>query len=173
MEASEAVERTRQGLGRLLDVVQRLHADDLERTTSAGWRVVATLGHLAYWDEFVAARLRRRLAMGRFLELPDELQDLVNAASEPLWHALRRDRVVDLAVSAAKSVASLIESLPEEVVRQAIDTGRTAMVDRSIHWAPHLDEIVAATSDPTGQQKGSYWRGNRSTGPQKLHQQTG
>ena len=167
MNASEAVERTRRELERFVDVVHRLHSDDLERTTSAGWRVVATLGHLAYWDEFVAVRLRRRLAVGRFLELPDDLPDLVNAASEPLWHALRRDQVVTLALDAAQSVASFIESLPEEVVQQAIDTGRPAMADRSMHWGPHLDEIEAATAESGGSQKRSYWRPSRSERPQR------
>lgn len=141
MDPKTPVANTGRCLERLRAVLGAMAPADLERSTSAGWRVVAMLGHLAYWDEWVAARWRRRLAEGSFLDVPDDMTDLVNLASEPLWHALRRDDVVELTLRAAVGVTSVIVALPDEIVAEALRGGRQAMVDRSLHWGPHLDDI--------------------------------
>lgn len=160
MDIKASVANTGRGLERLRVVLGAIGPGDLERPTSAGWRVVAMLGHLAYWDEWVAARWRRRLAHGVFLDFPDEMADMVNLAAEPLWHSLRREDAVDLAMRAAVAVTAVIVTLPEEAVEDALRTGRQSMVDRSLHWGPHLDDIERALA--TAGKDAGYWsRGRR------------
>lgn len=43
--------------------------------------------------------------------------------------------------AAAESLTKLIEHLPSNAVADAVATGRSAMVDRSVHWDPHLGEM--------------------------------
>lgn len=160
MDAKASVANTGRGLERVRVVLGTIDPGDLERPTSAGWRVVAMLGHLAYWDEWVAARWRRRLAQGVFLDFPDEMADMVNSAAEPLWHSLRREDAVDLAMRAAVAVTAVIVTLPDEAVEDALRTGRQSMVDRSLHWGPHLDDIERALA--TADKDSGYWsRGRR------------
>ena len=42
-------------------------------------------------------------------------------------------------------MATLIEELPPAALDDAIRTGRERMIDRSVHWNAHLDEIRTLT----------------------------
>jgi hypothetical protein len=118
-----------------------LGAVDLGRSTHSGWSVATTFAHLAFWDDWVAERWQRWLAVGHFQDLPDDITDLVNEAALRGWRAIRPELSASVALQAAESLTNLIEHLPSNAVADAVATGRSAMVDRSVHWDPHLDEI--------------------------------
>jgi hypothetical protein len=89
----------------------------------------------------VAERWQRWLAVGHFQDLPDDITDLVNEAALRGWRAIRSELAVSVALQAAESLTNIIEHLPPNAVADAVATGRSAMIDRSVHWDPHLDEI--------------------------------
>lgn len=140
----ELVARTRQALVRLHAVIEGLEESTLARPTGSGWSIGTTLAHLAFYDDWVAERWRRWLATGQFQYLPDDIAELVNAAGERGWRAVQPDLAKADALQAAESVTTLIEQLPSHALEGAVSTGRPAMIDRSLHWSPHLDEIERA-----------------------------
>jgi hypothetical protein len=142
-EIDDLMAGTRAGLARLRTAVPTLSGEQLARRTASGWTVAATLAHLAFYDDWVCERWRRRVRAGRFQDLPDDITELVNAAGARAWNAVTDGRVKTVAVAAADDVAELLAGLPESALTDAVVTGRLAMIDRSRHWTPHLDEIEA------------------------------
>ena len=143
-EANDLIARNQRTLLDIRALVDPLRMSDLPRVTASGWSVSATLAHLAFWDDWVAERWRRWLEKGRFDDLPDDLTELVNAAGIRIWNLARPELVKATVVEAAEAVAIAIAELPEAALHDAIATRRLAMIDRSLHWAPHLHEIAEA-----------------------------
>jgi len=135
------VQATRQGLARLQAVVTSLSMNSLPRVVGGGWTVAATLAHLAFWDHWVEARWNHFSRTGSFRDLPDDITDLVNEAATAEWHALSPQETVRLCLDAAISVTHRIERLATADITVAVETGRLAMVNRTLHWFPHLDEL--------------------------------
>ena len=146
MPSNEPASNTRRALTRLRSVACALGAEELERSTHSGWTVSATLAHLAFWDDWVTARWQRWLTIGHFQDLPDDITDLINEAALRGWKAIRPELATSVALQAAEALTTLIEQLPSLAVADAVATGRSAMIDRSVHWKPHLDEIEEALS---------------------------
>ena len=141
---SELVEATMHGLRRMQTLVTSLSDDSLHRVLGNGWTVAATLAHLAFWDHWVEVRWDHFSRTGSFQDLPDHITDLVNEAAMAEWHALQPRETVRLCLDAATSVAHRIERLSSPHISAAVATGRLAMVDRTLHWYPHVDEIDRA-----------------------------
>ena len=139
--ADELLANTRAGVVRLRDVVGGLSDADLRVAPSSGWSVAATFVHLAFYDDWVAERWRRWLAAEAFQDLPDDITELVNASGERGWSAADPGLARTAAVEAADAVTRLIEDLPPVALEDAIRTGRERMIDRSVHWNAHLEEI--------------------------------
>ena len=138
---------TRASFARLeagLDALEVFGDDAMQVRTGSGWTVAATLAHLAFYDDWVAARWRRRLVEGRFQDLPDDITDLANAAGERGWHVVPGPLAMKIALEAATALAGLLEELPLAALEDAVGTDRPAMIDRSVHWDPHLEEIQRA-----------------------------
>lgn len=129
---------------RLGELVARLEGEALGRVVAEGWTVAAVLAHLAFWDRWVVARWDRYDREGGLGSLPDEVLDLVNAAAAGHWLALPAATAVDLALAAAEEADRRIAALPRAGVEHALATGRPAMLDRSLHRTPHLDEVERA-----------------------------
>jgi hypothetical protein len=106
--------------------------------------VAATLVHLAFYDDWVSERWRRYLVVGTIQDLPDDITDLVNTAGERGWQVVDPIRARTIVIEAADAVADLIHKLPRTALVDALTTDRAALVDRSLHWDPHLDEIEQA-----------------------------
>lgn len=113
----------------------------LRRPLADGWTVAAVLVHLAFWDRWVEERWERYGRDGIIEELPDGILDLANAAGLPGWLAVEPGAAAALALDAAEAVDRRIAALAPAAVVHALTTGRPAMVDRSLHRGPHLDEI--------------------------------
>ncbi|MGO9342849.1 MAG: DinB family protein [Acidimicrobiales bacterium] len=138
---------TRASLSRLLSVLAELDElddDAMQTRTPAGWTVAATLVHLAFYDDWVAARWRQRIGDGRFQDLPDDITQLANAAGERGWHGVPAAEARRMAREAARAVTAQLDGLPADVLEDAVGTNRPAMIDRSMHWEPHIEEIQRA-----------------------------
>ncbi|MDA4132884.1 MAG: hypothetical protein OK454_07145, partial [Thaumarchaeota archaeon] len=51
---------------------------------------------------------------------------------------------VKMALASARQALATVSNLLEEAQAAATDTGRNAMLDRSLHWDQHLQEIGEA-----------------------------
>jgi hypothetical protein len=149
-EMTELVEATTRGLRRMQALVTSLSDDSLHRALSSRWTVAGTLAHLAFWDHWVEVRWNHFSRTNSFHNLPDDITDLVNEAAMAEWHALPPREAVRLCLDAAVSVTRRIERLSSQHIGAAVETGRLAMVDRTLNWYPHLDEIDRATVNREG-----------------------
>jgi hypothetical protein len=144
------IEQNRASRARLGETAARVTAAELALPTEeGGWTVGQVLGHLAFWDRFLAARWRLALASGPGRQptmLPDELAGLLNESLSPAWAATstRAGEAVAEALAAAELVDGVIEGLPPETPVAAILAERPALLDRSIHRSLHLDQIERA-----------------------------
>jgi hypothetical protein len=132
------------GQARLAALGARLGRGDLPTHLSGGWTAGAVFAHLAFWDRFVLARWDAYGRTGVIEDLPDSQLDLVNAGGLPLWLALDSGAAVAEAIRASADVCAHIAGLSPGAVDAAIRSGRLAMLDRGVHWSPHLDELEAA-----------------------------
>ena len=142
------VARNEASLVALRELLGGLSAADLRRPTGDGsWTVGQILGHLAFWDRFLAARWRAALAGGPGGQpalLPHELSDLLNDALPPTWEAFSSeagDGVFAETFAAAEEVDRIIAGLPESTPIDAILAQRPALLDRSIHRREHIEQI--------------------------------
>jgi hypothetical protein len=135
--------RNRACLERLRAVAVR-PAYDLQLGLAEGWTIAATLAHIAHWDGWVEARWGLVRRWHRFEDIPDWHLDLANAAGLPIWSAMPAETAGPIAVAAAESVLRVIDGLTPSEVQLALDSGRMAMLDRTIHWRTHLDKIERA-----------------------------
>jgi uncharacterized damage-inducible protein DinB len=140
--------RNEASLARLRGVLAGLSAADLARSAGQGeWSVGQVIGHLTFWDRFLAARWRAALAGGAGEQpsyLPHELADLLNDGLPPTWKAFgatAAEAVIAEAIAAAEEVDGIIAALPESTPVVAILNERPALLDRSIHRIAHLDQI--------------------------------
>jgi hypothetical protein len=128
-------------LERLRTFGSRLLAAEPLPQLTGGWTVSAVFAHLSFWDRLVFARWDLYDRDGAIETLPDTHTDLVNAAGLPLWLALNPEAAVAQAIEAAGQVVERIVALSPAAVEAALTTGRRAMLDRTFHWTPHLDEL--------------------------------
>ncbi len=146
-EPEELLRATHASLKRLAAVIEELEEledDAMQARTGSGWTVSATLAHLAFYDDWVATRWQRRISDGWFQDLPDDITELANAAGERGWHAVTAAEARRIAHEAARAVTALLDRLPANVLEDAVGTNRPAMIDRSLHWDPHIEEIQQA-----------------------------
>jgi hypothetical protein len=70
--------------------------------------------------------------------------DLINDAGAADWSALPPRVAVAKCIEAAEDAVARIDALPEKAVAVALETNRVALLDRTLHWGPHLDQIKSA-----------------------------
>jgi hypothetical protein len=146
------MERNAAQRARLQALVERLSDDDLVRALAGDWTVAALLAHLAFWDRFVLARWTQAALEGRRVPplIGDVQLDLINAAALEGWRALPPRAAAQQALSAAEAIERLVAGLADEAVREIQADGRLPLLDRTLHWRGHLDEIEAALDRGTG-----------------------
>lgn len=81
--------------------------------------------------------------------MPDDITELVNASGERGWATAEPRLARTAAAEAADAVTKLLDGLPSAALEDAIRTGRERMIDRSVHWNAHLDEIQATLTTGT------------------------
>ena len=140
---SSTMARNRDGVARLRALVRRLDDAALSREIGDGWTVAAALAHLAFWDRLVAERWNHFDRNGTFLDVSDTLLEVINAAGLPEWRRVPPRGAAEGAVEAAEGFIARASGLSEAAVERATATGRRFMLDRTLHWYPHLDAIEA------------------------------
>jgi Mycothiol maleylpyruvate isomerase N-terminal domain len=143
-ERERLVTNSRLGVDRLTASLNKLAPTELSAPLPNGWTVSITLAHLAFWDQWVVARWKRFLKIGSFEDIDDSVMDLVNDAALPAWTSLMPQETVKMAVASARQAVATVTNLPDDAQAAAIDTGRNTMLDRTLHWDPHLQEINKA-----------------------------
>ena len=151
------VERNAASLARLRGLLGQLALADLARPVGDGsWTVGQVLGHMAFWDRFLAARWRTALAVGpaaQPAQMPHEVSDMLNDGLAPTWARFASEAgraVIDDTLAAAEEVDRIIAGLPAESPIASILDQRPALIDRSIHRTEHLDALEAALAGRRG-----------------------
>ena len=112
----------------------------MQRSLGGNWSVGFALAHLAFWDARQVAALNR-FAQGE--EFPTE--DLAtNAALEGMASAFDPATVGPAAVSAARQLDQIVESLNAEQIQALQDDGKTYAIDRAPHREEHIRQIEDA-----------------------------
>jgi uncharacterized damage-inducible protein DinB len=149
--------RNEASLAALRELLGGLSAADLGRRAGDGtWTVGQILGHLTFWDRFLAARWRAALAGGPGAQpsyLPHELADLLNDGLPPTWDAFSSgagEGVIAETLAAAEEVDRIIAGLPDSTPIEAILAERPALLDRSIHRLEHLSSVRAVLAGHRG-----------------------
>jgi hypothetical protein len=136
-------ERNREGLERLRRI-SSLSDAELAMDTGNGWSVATVLGHMAFFDRMLPLRWDVYERDGSFAELTPNHFDLINHAGASDWSALPPGAAVTRCIAAAELAVARIEALPEKAVAVAQETNRPALLERILHWGPHLDQIESA-----------------------------
>lgn len=127
---------------RLIRLTSNLGDTDLKRDLPNGWSVATKLAHLAFWDEYVLAQLRKWERSG-FTSTSVEV-DAVNEAVRSLSEAIPLRATVQLAQAAAEAIDAHLVGISQEL-RAAIEaSGRVRLLNRSLHRREHLDQIEKA-----------------------------
>jgi hypothetical protein len=145
------VERNAASRARLCTALGGLSAADIAASAGDGeWTVGQIIGHMTFWDRFLAGRWRAALAGAPDAQpsyLPDDLSDLLNDGLSPTWSAFANaspEAVVAEAMAAAEEIDGIIAGLPTSAPFEAMLEERPALLDRSIHRVSHLDQIESA-----------------------------
>ena len=145
------VSRNAASLERLRGAIAGLSTADLAKSAGEGeWNVGQIVGHLTFWDRFLAARWRAALGAGAGEQpsyLPHDLADLLNDGLPATWSAFSAEAAEATlveAIAAAGEVDGIIAALPESTPVDAILNERPSLLDRSIHRDSHLDQIARA-----------------------------
>jgi len=140
---SEHDERNREALDRLRRLTTLTDAE-LAKDTGNGWSVATVLGHMAFFDRMLLLRWDTFEKDGVFAELTPNHFDLINHAGAGDWSVLAPRAAVARCIEAAEGAVARIEALPEKAVAVARETNRPALLQRILHWGPHLEQIESA-----------------------------
>jgi hypothetical protein len=127
---------------RLAKLVWSMTEADLQRPISNGWTIATKLAHLAYWDFYALARLKKseQAAFGSIPVPVDEINEAVRAVSV----AIPLKAAAQLAIEAAEAVDAYVEKLTPERAKAIEASGGERLLNRSLHRRGHLDEIEKA-----------------------------
>ena len=133
-------------LAHLRHVVERLSAEDLERSLGAGWTVTTALGHLAFWDTRQLATVRHHIETGAPLGTggPPALEDsddIVNVAVAALANAADPERMRVEVLRAAEAINHFLEDTDPSLLAPIVDGGHAYLVRRWQHREEHLEQI--------------------------------
>jgi hypothetical protein len=140
---SDHVGHNRSGLVRLRRLASLTDAE-LARDTGNGWTVGTVLGHLAFFDRMLIVRWDIYEKEGAFAEMTPNHFDLINYAGAGDWSALPLPEAAAGCIEAAERAVDRIDALPDGAVAVALETKRAALLERTLHWYPHLEQIERA-----------------------------
>jgi hypothetical protein len=142
------VERNRAGRESLKKLLAGLTpADLLLETEPGGWTVGQALGHLGFWDRFMATRWRAALAKGpeaRPADMPNDVADLLNEALAPIWQAMTAQApqaLIAETLAAAEDIDGVVAALPPGAPVAEILATYPRQLERSSHRQDHLAAV--------------------------------
>jgi hypothetical protein len=146
MERQFRVENNRER-ERLKALVDRITDEELKLIIyKEGWTVAAMLAHLAFWDQYGLAVLRRWKQEGVQASAWARGSTDSNAVNDgllPLALAMPPRVAAALAVSAAESVDREIAASSPDFIKAIEALDQPFRLNRSLHRKLHLDEIEA------------------------------
>lgn len=134
----------RRARDRLAALVGKLRDDDLMRDAGEGWTVSVVFAHLAFWDRWTLARIRKWKEEG-IVASPVDF-DIINDSLLPLFKAIPPRAAANLAIAAAEAVDRELERLPLPMAEAIEALGDKRRLWRSIHRSLHLDQVEAILS---------------------------
>jgi Mycothiol maleylpyruvate isomerase N-terminal domain len=140
---SDHGEHNREGLDRLRRLTSLSDAE-LAKDTGDGWTVTTVLGHMAFFDRMLPMRWDTYEKDGVFAEMTPNHFDMINYAGAGDWTSLPPRRAAATCIEAAERAVERIHALPESAVSVALETNRGALLERILHWYPHLEQIEKA-----------------------------
>lgn len=149
--------RNEASLARLRKLIGAMTPAELALKVGDGtWTIGQVLGHLAFWDRFLAARWRAAVSSGPGVQpayMPQELADMLNDGLPPMWGAFADEAghaAMEETMAAGEAIDGIIADLPGETAFEAILAERPALLDRSIHRDEHLKAIESALAGGRG-----------------------
>lgn len=141
MERQYVIENTRER-ERLRKLVNEITDDELSLVIyKEGWTVAVALAHLAFWDNYALALLKRWKRDG---VSPAQYEwDNINDALLPLVLKIPPRIIAQLAVSSANATDREAEQSTPEFIKAVETLNEPYRLNRSIHRKLHLDEIEA------------------------------
>ena len=136
-------QHNREGLERLRRLTSLSDAE-LAKDTGDGWTVATVLGHMAFFDRLLLLRWDTYEKDWVFAELTPNHFDLINYAGAGDWSSLPPRNAAARCIEAAERAVERIDALPEGAVAVARETNRLALLERMLHWYPHLEQIQSA-----------------------------
>jgi hypothetical protein len=128
---------------RLRALVSRITDEELKIPYyKEGWTIAAGLAHLAFWDQYGLAILRR-WKQGGVLAHSHSDSNAVNDAALVLALAIPPMAAAKLAISSAEAIDREIEQSSSDFVKAVEALKEPYRLNRSIHRKLHLDEIEA------------------------------
>jgi hypothetical protein len=140
---SDHAARNREGLERLRRLTS-LTGAELATDIGNGWTVATALGHIAFFDRLMLLRWDTFEKDGFFAEMTPPHFDLINYAGAGDWSALPPEQAVSRCLEAAERAVERIDALSENAVNVALESNRIALLERMLHWYPHLSQIEEA-----------------------------
>ena len=131
------LQRNAEATRRLRDLVERLDADDLERSLGGGWTVAFALVHLAFWDARQAVALRDYTGGGA-LPPEDETVNPTLKAIAGMFDAEAAARTAGEAAAAVDAAASALTAEERAALREA---GQEYAFRRWPHREEHIAQI--------------------------------
>ena len=140
---TDHAEHNREGLEKLRRLTSLSDAE-LAKDTGDGWTVTTVLGHMAFFDRMLLMRWDTYEKDGVFAEMTPNHFDMINYAGAGDWSSLPPRRAAATCIEAAERAVERIDALPERAVSVAHETNRVALLERILHWYPHLEQIERA-----------------------------
>jgi hypothetical protein len=104
-----------------------------------GWTIAVVLAHLAFWDNYVGALLKRWKKDG--VSLSHREWDNINDALVPLALAIPPRAAAELAVISADAVDREVEQSTPEFIKAVEALNEPYRLNRTFNRKLHLDEI--------------------------------
>jgi len=127
---------------RLFSLTAALRENDLNRPLPNGWSVATKLLHLAFWDHYCLALLKRWKNTTPSISSLDV--DAVNEAVRVLSLAVPPAAVIPLVRAAAEEVDREVEVVAPELRDAIVAAGRERLLRRSVHRHAHLAQVEKA-----------------------------
>jgi hypothetical protein len=140
---SDHAEHNHEGLERLRRLASLSDAE-LAKDTGDGWTVTTVLGHMAFFDRMLLLRWDTFKKDGVFAEMTPNHFDMINFAGAGDWSSRPPREAATNCIEAAERAVERIDGLPEAAVSVALETNRVALLERTLHWYPHLEQIESA-----------------------------
>ena len=131
-------------LDRLISLVARLDDAALAKRVGKSWTVGALFGHLAFWDDMAARRLRQWKETGNPPPSVMSIYHLINDSMLELLNCCDLRFLADLAVRNARATDSLVENLDAEFISTVENSDQARLLQRHAHRKMHLDKIEEA-----------------------------